>query len=176
MTVSSDELLVMVSHSLPCLLRWNSSVLLSYLPLLLEIADMPSIRVDGNDIFAVHDAVAAAREFALRENRPVFIEAMTYRGGHHSTSDDSTRYRDSAEIQVWNDYFSPINRLRSYMESRGLWDSDKEVELRRSARAQVLEVLGKAEQEPFPPASELFTDVYDEIPPHLLRQEEQLHV
>lgn len=136
---------------------------------------MPSLRVDGNDIFAVYDAVKAAREFALKHNRPVFIEAMTYRGGHHSTSDDSTRYREAAEIQVWNDHFSPINRLRSYMESRGLWDSDKEMELRRTARADVLEAMGKAEQEPFPPASELFTDVYDDIPQHLLEQQEQLN-
>ena len=62
---------------------------------------LPTIRVDGNDLLAVHDATAAARERALKDNTPVVIEAMTYRGGHHSTSDDSTRYRGADEIQYW---------------------------------------------------------------------------
>lgn len=52
---------------------------------------MHAIRVDGNDLLAVYNATKAAREICLKEQRPVLIEAMTYRIGHHSTSDDSTR-------------------------------------------------------------------------------------
>lgn len=52
---------------------------------------MHGIRVDGNDLLAVHNATKSAREICLKEHRPVLIEAMTYRIGHHSTSDDSTR-------------------------------------------------------------------------------------
>ena len=44
---------------------------------------MASVRVDGNDIFAVHLATKRAREIAAAEHRPVLIEAMTYRQGHH---------------------------------------------------------------------------------------------
>ena len=40
---------------------------------------MMSIRVDGNDLMAVFNATAKAREIALAENRPIMIEAMTYR-------------------------------------------------------------------------------------------------
>jgi TPP-dependent pyruvate/acetoin dehydrogenase alpha subunit len=36
-------------------------------------------RVDGNDVLAVYNATAAARSIAVKENRPVLIEAMTYR-------------------------------------------------------------------------------------------------
>lgn len=54
---------------------------------------MPSLRVDGNDLLAVVQATKEARRMCLEENTPVLIEAMTYRVGHHSTSDDSTRYR-----------------------------------------------------------------------------------
>ena len=50
------------------------------------------VSIDGNDPFAVFNATSAARKLAL-ENKPVLIEAMTYRLGHHSTSDDSTAYR-----------------------------------------------------------------------------------
>ena len=44
---------------------------------------MVTIRVDGNDLFAVYNATRAAREIAVKESRPVLIEAMTYRLGHH---------------------------------------------------------------------------------------------
>ena len=48
-------------------------------------------RAYSNDLFAVYNATRAAREVCVREGRPVLVEAMTYRVGHHSTSDDSTR-------------------------------------------------------------------------------------
>lgn len=38
-----------------------------------------SVRVDGNDIFAVYNATKVAREIAVKESRPLLIEAMTYR-------------------------------------------------------------------------------------------------
>lgn len=40
---------------------------------------MDTIRVDGNDVFGVYNATKAAREMCVKENRPVLIEAMTYR-------------------------------------------------------------------------------------------------
>eukprot|EP00968_Pinguiococcus_pyrenoidosus_P005912 scaffold387_cov244-Pinguiococcus_pyrenoidosus.AAC.2 len=78
-----------------------------------------AIRVDGNDALAVHQATAEARAFALSNNRPVLIEGMTYRVGHHSTSDDSTRYRSLAEIQGWKDKDQPEVRFRNWLRSKG---------------------------------------------------------
>ena len=40
---------------------------------------MMAIRVDGNDIFAVYNVTKAARDIAVNQQRPVLIEAMTYR-------------------------------------------------------------------------------------------------
>jgi 2-oxoisovalerate dehydrogenase E1 component alpha subunit len=45
--------------------------------------------VDGNDIFAIYNAVKEARELIIKEKRPVLIEAISYRVGDHSTSDYS---------------------------------------------------------------------------------------
>jgi TPP-dependent pyruvate/acetoin dehydrogenase alpha subunit len=75
-----------------------------------------TVRVDGNDALAVYDAVREARRMALAESRPVLIEAMTYRIGHHSTSDDSSRYRAKTEIDDWNATNNPITRMRAYLE------------------------------------------------------------
>ena len=85
---------------------------------------MPSIRVDGNDLFAIYFATKQAREIILREKRPVLIEAISYRVGDHSTSDFSQRYRDEEEMKKWEDllskFSSPIDRLEKYLTRRGI--------------------------------------------------------
>ncbi len=132
------------------------------------------IRVDGNDLFAVKMATEEARRIALEKSCPVIIEAMTYRRGHHSTSDDSTRYRSVSEIKHWQDSFDPVVRFRAYMENQGWWNNDMEVEMRDSERFAVLNALETAEKKQKPPVEELFTDVYHEKPPHLVEQELEL--
>jgi 2-oxoisovalerate dehydrogenase E1 component alpha subunit len=132
-----------------------------------------TIRVDGNDILAVHDVVAEARKLAAA-NKPVLIEAMTYRGGHHSTSDDSTRYRSIDEIQYWTENDNPIVRTRLLMESQGWWDSQQEAQLWKSTRTEILNCLRIAEQTKKPSTTELFSDVYKELTPNLLEQKAQL--
>lgn len=136
---------------------------------------MHSIRVDGNDLFAVYTATKEAKRICLEEGRPVLIEAMTYRRGHHSTSDDSTRYRSVDEIKHWQEKDDPMTRFRLHLESKGWWNAEMEQQLREEARAAVLQSLEVAEGKEKPPVTELFTDVYDDKPPHLLRQEAELH-
>lgn len=133
-----------------------------------------TIRVDGNDLLAVYEATEEARRYASTENRPVFVEAMTYRGGHHSTSDDSTAYRSKEEIEYWLEEKNPVARTRMLLESRGIWDGDKEIELGRELRKEVLDCMKSSEGKRRPAVSQLFSDVYDEMPQHLKDQEEEL--
>lgn len=132
-----------------------------------------TIRVDGNDFFAVHNATKHAREYALANNKPVLIEAMTYRVSHHSTSDDSTRYRQGEEVKKYQ-AISGVPRLRKYLEARGLWNEEKEKETRSAARKAVLTAIKKAEVEPRPPVADLFNDVYDKDTPNIVEQREEL--
>jgi len=132
-----------------------------------------SIRVDGNDIWAVREACLKAREIAITENRPILIEAITYRVGHHSTSDDSTKYRTREEIDGWG-FWSPIRRLRTFLEERGLWNEQQEVDLRNATRKEVLESVKSGERKLRPAIKHLFTDVYDQQTPILKEQEQQL--
>ena len=136
-----------------------------------------SIRVDGNDAIAVQVATAEARRVAVTEGRPVLIEAMTYRQGHHSTSDDSSRYRkESLEgIEHWRTALHPIPRLRSYLESEGWWSTEHEESLQQTERHNVLQALNAAEAKPKPKVLEdLFFDVYKEIPDSLKEQQKEL--
>ncbi|XP_065511147.1 2-oxoisovalerate dehydrogenase subunit alpha, mitochondrial isoform X2 [Caloenas nicobarica] len=129
-----------------------------------------SIRVDGNDVFAVFNATREARRRAVAENQPFLIEAMTYRIGHHSTSDDSSAYRSVDEVNYWDKQDHPISRLRHYMANRGWWDEEEEKGWRKSTRRMVMEAFERAEREPKPNPQLLFSDVYREMPPNLRRQ------
>ncbi|GAV65436.1 E1_dh domain-containing protein [Cephalotus follicularis] len=133
-----------------------------------------SIRVDGNDALAVYSAVHAARKMAINEHRPILIEALTYRVGHHSTSDDSTKYRPVDEIEWWRLAQDPVSRFRKWIESNGWWSSDAESELRSSVRKQLLHAIQVAEKVEKPPVADLFSDVYDVTPSNLYEQEKLL--
>jgi len=135
---------------------------------------MDSVRVDGNDLFAVYNVTNAARNYCLDNNRPVLIEAMTYRVGHHSTSDDATRYRTAEEVEEWKQKYNPITRLKNYMKNNNIWDDDKDAALWKESRKDILDALKRSETHKKPPISALFTDVYDQLTPNLIEQKQEL--
>ncbi|GMH81490.1 hypothetical protein TrST_g5572 [Triparma strigata] len=135
---------------------------------------MASIRVDGNDLFAVNAATARAKELALSENRPVLIETMSYRVGHHSTSDDSTRYRSTEEIKKWDNEDNPIDRFRRFCEAKGWLDEERVQTIRDEEKINVLQALESAEKKGPPALATMFDDVYKEKTPELERQEAKL--
>ncbi len=81
----------------------------------------PGIRVDGNDVIAVHAVTEWALEHAREGKGPVLIEAFTYRVGAHTTADDPTKYRGSAEETAWRAK-DPLERLEKYLRAEGLAD------------------------------------------------------
>ncbi|GAA2736155.1 pyruvate dehydrogenase (acetyl-transferring) E1 component subunit alpha [Pedococcus aerophilus] len=83
----------------------------------------PGVRVDGNDVLAVYAVTQQALNAARSGNGPTFIEAYTYRMGAHTTSDDPTKYRVSAEVEVWK-HRDPIERLKSYLVHTQKADQD----------------------------------------------------
>lgn len=134
-----------------------------------------TIRVDGNDIWAVREATKKARELALTDGgKPVLIEAMSYRISHHSTSDDSFAYRARVEVEDWKRRDNPITRLRKYLEKKGIWDDDKEKDVRSRIRKEVLKAFSEAEKEKKPALRTMFEDVYEEITPETRNQMGQL--
>lgn len=135
---------------------------------------MRSIRVDGNDTLAMYATVKAARKMAVEESRPILIEALTYRAGHHSTSDDSGKYRKGDEMQHWKTMRDPVLRFRRWLEGEKWWDMDAEQKLRTDARNQVIAAMQQAGPRKKQPLANLFTDVYDTIPRNLRQQEEEL--
>ncbi|MDP5226816.1 MULTISPECIES: pyruvate dehydrogenase (acetyl-transferring) E1 component subunit alpha [Arthrobacter] len=81
----------------------------------------PGIRVDGNDVLAVHAVTQWALDRARRGEGPVLIEAFTYRLGAHTTADDPTKYRPGSEEEQWRAK-DPLTRLEAYLKAEGLAD------------------------------------------------------
>nr|NP_001299763.1 2-oxoisovalerate dehydrogenase subunit alpha, mitochondrial [Papilio xuthus]BAG30755.1 similar to CG8199 [Papilio xuthus] len=132
-----------------------------------------TIRVDGTDTLAVYRAVASARDLAV-SNKPVLIEAMFYRVGHHSTSDDSSAYRSVEEIQKWAKDESPVQKLRLYLEGKGYWDAETETQCVKEARDTVVRAMQDAEKKKLPHWKEMLEDVYYDMPPKLQKQMKQM--
>ncbi len=83
----------------------------------------PGVRVDGNDVLATYAVTQAALQRARDGQGPTFVEAFTYRMGAHTTTDDPTRYRLSADVESWK-LKDPIERVRVYLARNGLADED----------------------------------------------------
>jgi pyruvate dehydrogenase E1 component alpha subunit len=127
------------------------------------------VRVDGNDIFAVVSATRRAVERGVRGEGPTLIEAITYRMGGHSTSDDPNRYRQSEALEPWAAR-DPIERLRSWLTDQNLWSDDHEKRLAGEIDQRFRDAVAIAEKTPLPPLESMFDDVYQTVPWHLAEQ------
>ena len=134
---------------------------------------IPGVRVDGNDIFAVVNVTRQARERGERGEGPTLIEAITYRMGGHSTSDDPKAYRGADELEQWAAR-DPIERVRDYLTKKGAWNDEREHALVAEIDARFKEAVSIAERTPGPPLESMFEDVYAVAPWHLVEQRQQL--
>ena len=133
----------------------------------------PGVQVDGNDVLAVYAVTRAAAERARDGAGPTLIEAITYRLGAHTTTDDPTRYRTSAELDMWKAR-EPIGRYRAFLERAGLFTEALEREVQAEADRVAAEVRSTVEHMPDPPLSDLVDHVYADPPATLTAQWRQL--
>ncbi len=124
------------------------------------------VRVDGNDILAVYRTTKEAVEKARKGGGPTLIEAVTYRMGPHSSSDDPKRYRTEQELAEWQKR-DPLVRFQRYLEKKGIWSEADEKKAQEDASRELDEAIAYAEKLPRPALETLFTDVYAEMPWHL---------
>jgi 2-oxoisovalerate dehydrogenase E1 component alpha subunit len=124
---------------------------------------IPSMRVDGNDVLAVMAATRIALDRARRGGGPTFIEAVTYRMGPHTTSDDPGRYVDPVERAEWAAK-DPIDRLERHLDALGLLTDELRRSVRTSSDAAAAELRRACLALPEPAALTVFDNVYAE--PH----------
>jgi pyruvate dehydrogenase E1 component alpha subunit len=117
-----------------------------------------NLRVDGNDPLAVYAVTRKARNDVAEEG-PILIEAVTYRTGFHTSSDNPDLYRTAEELKAW-EAWDPITRLRRYMEHRGAWTDTEEDALRARCKSEIDAAVRAAEAMPLPPPGSMFDDIF----------------
>ncbi|MCO5130236.1 MAG: 3-methyl-2-oxobutanoate dehydrogenase (2-methylpropanoyl-transferring) subunit alpha [Xanthobacteraceae bacterium] len=142
---------------------------------------IPALRVDGNDYLAVYAVARWAIERARRNLGPTLIEHVTYRVGAHSTSDDPSAYRPKAESDAWP-LGDPVIRLKNHLIARGAWSEERH----KQAEAEIVDGVIAAQKEAErhgtlhaggqPSVRDMFEGVYEQMPPHLRRQRQEVGV
>lgn len=131
----------------------------------------PGVKVDGNDLLAVIAATREAVERARRGEGPTLVEAVTFRMGGHSSSDDPSRYRDTGLVTTWEQR-DPLARLRTWLERDGVLQASETDAWTQEMNDQIGQAIREAEALPPPGVETLFSDVYAKIPPHIAEQME----
>jgi 2-oxoisovalerate dehydrogenase E1 component alpha subunit len=130
----------------------------------------PGVRVDGNDVLACLAVTRAALQNAREGSGPTLVEAYTYRMGAHTTSDDPTRYRLTAELESWK-LKDPIERMKAYLSRNGMADQKFFDELEAESDALAAHVREGCLTMPDPSPLSIFEHVYSD--PHPLMEEER---
>jgi 2-oxoisovalerate dehydrogenase E1 component alpha subunit len=130
----------------------------------------PGLRVDGNDVLACLAVTRKAMQAAREGQGPTLIEAFTYRMGAHTTTDDPTRYRLSAELESWK-LKDPIERVKQYLIRSGKAQEDFFADVSAEADAVGTRVRAACLQMPDPRPLSMFDNIYTN--PNALLDEER---
>lgn len=133
----------------------------------------PGELVDGNDLFAVHDACQEAVGRARDGLGPTLIECRTWRLGPHNTADDPTRYVKPDELETAREA-DPLLRMRKHLDAVGLLDEAGEERLREELKAEVDAAVAEAEALPRSRPEQIFEHVYSNPPARMMSQWEEV--
>lgn len=130
------------------------------------------VRVDGQDVEAVYDAVKNAADKARKGQGPTFLELLTLRVGAHSTSDDPSVYRDEVATRRWFHENDPIKRALARLA--GVLDEAALAEQMAKFEGELDKTLSAVEAMELPPRASILDDVYEAMPWNLREQRAEL--
>jgi len=131
---------------------------------------MQGIKVDGNDFFAMYAALKEAANYARQNKGPVLIEALTYRKGAHTTSDDPTKYRTKENEEEWAQT-DPLKRMGNFLKEKGLWSDALEEKITEEFKKEVDMHFEEAEKTPTYKLEDVFKYTYVDMPDDLKEQQ-----
>ncbi len=120
--------------------------------------DIPGVVVDGNDVLAVNEAVAAAVARARNGEGPSLIECKTYRWRGHFEG-DACVYRPDEEVEGWVRK-DPVKQFAERLTAEGILTSDAIAAIESEIKQELADAVAFAEQSPLPEPSEVLEDVY----------------
>ncbi len=119
---------------------------------------MKGIKGDGNNFIEMYRASLEAIENARKGEGPTLIDAISYRMGPHSTSDDPTKYREN-EITEGSDR-DPIVVAENILRSQKVLDDKLTEKIKTEAQKIVDAKFDECEKIPMPDPENSFRGVY----------------
>ena len=132
----------------------------------------PGVRTDGNDVLATYAVTRRSLDNARSGLGPTLVEAFTYRMGAHTTSDDPSRYRDSAHVEAWKAK-DPIARLRSLLERENHADAAFFDDVDAEAKELAAEWRRSCLEMPDPEMTAMFDHAYTVMDDQLTAQRDE---
>jgi 2-oxoisovalerate dehydrogenase E1 component alpha subunit len=123
--------------------------------------DIPGIRIDGNDIFAVYLETKKALDRARNGDGPTLIEAVTWRYGAHTTADDPSKYRDQKASKDRRHKSDPLLRLEYYLKNEGIFDEDWAQSIENAAQQEIDGAVSEMEEFPAANPADIFDHVFE---------------
>jgi pyruvate dehydrogenase E1 component alpha subunit len=115
-------------------------------------------RIDGMDVIAVREKVAAHLEIARNEGRPTLVEAFTYRYRGHSAADPEI-YREKEEVEEWREK-DPIETFADTCVDKGVLDENDINGIKEEADRIVRKAVEFADNSPEPALETLYDELY----------------
>jgi 2-oxoisovalerate dehydrogenase E1 component alpha subunit len=137
--------------------------------------DIPGVRVDGNDVFAVYFETKKALDRARDGGGPSLIEAVTWRYGAHTTADDPTKYRDQEESKKRRELADPIQRLERFMKREGWWDEQWAQAVQEEASREIEQAVAEMERYPDAKPDDMFDYVFAQPTWTIEQQKREYH-
>jgi pyruvate dehydrogenase E1 component subunit alpha len=119
---------------------------------------METLKVDGQDVVAVHEATKRARQRVVESKAPVFVEYKTYRFRAHSMFDPDL-YRDKRELEEWKTR-GPLHTFSARLKSEGKLTEEQFLALDAKVGEEVARAVAFAEGAAWEPVEDLARDVY----------------
>lgn len=123
--------------------------------------NIPGVTVDGNDVFAVYEAVGEAVKRARKDQGPTLIECKTYRHRGHFEG-DPTVYRTDEELQEWLEK-DPVKRMEGFLKENKIATEDEITSANEKIASAIQEAVKFAQDSPYPTLESSVEDVYSDI-------------
>lgn len=131
----------------------------------------PGLRLDGMNVFAIREAIAFAKNYAV-DNGPICLEYDTYRYFGHSMSDPGLSYRDKSEVDEVRGSRDPIEYIKDLILDNGVADEKELKAINKKIKKEIDDTVELIKKEPFPDTNEMFEDIHAPGEPHFVRNVE----
>ena len=127
--------------------------------------NIQSERVDGMDVVQMRKDAQRIVDWVRENQRPYFVEVMTYRYSGHGAADQDRQLYRTKEEEAQALQRDPIARLRAQLIEQNIMSEEALEAMELEVEEEAAQVMAKAEESPFPDPSEVYDNIYTDMTP-----------